>query len=77
MATDETTQDETHTPDGRRLRSERNKQKIVTAMMELVREGDYDPSVASIAERAGVGLRTVFRHFDDVDTLYREISCQM
>ena len=74
MATDETTQDETHTPDGRRLRSERNKQKIVTAMMELVREGDYDPSVASIAERAGVGLRTVFRHFDDVDTLYREMS---
>ncbi|MEO1965896.1 TetR/AcrR family transcriptional regulator [Hyphomonas sp.] len=77
MATDQATQDQTHVSDGRRLRSERNKQKIVSAMMELVREGDYDPSVASIAERAGVGLRTVFRHFDDVDTLYREMSGQI
>ena len=77
MATDQATQDQTHVSDGRRLRSERNKQKIVSAMMELVREGDYDPSVASIAERAGVGLRTVFRHFDDVDTLYREMSGQV
>jgi AcrR family transcriptional regulator len=63
--------------DGRRLRSERNRQKIVEAMLELVHEGNYDPSVAQIAERAEVGLRTVFRHFDDVDSLYREIATRM
>jgi AcrR family transcriptional regulator len=63
--------------DGRRLRSERNRQKIVDAMLELVNEGNYDPSVAQIAERAEVGLRTVFRHFDDVDSLYREIAGRM
>ena len=31
MATDQATQDQTHVSDGRRLRSERNKQKIVSA----------------------------------------------
>lgn len=63
--------------DGRRLRSERNRQKIIDAMFQLVRGGEYDPSVARVAECAGVGLRTVFRHFDDVDTLYQEMSSQM
>ena len=27
-----------------------------------------------MAETAKVGLRTVFRHFDDMDSLYREMS---
>ncbi|OYY90546.1 MAG: TetR family transcriptional regulator [Sphingomonas sp. 28-66-16] len=43
-------------------------------MLELVREGDVAPSAARVAETAGVGLRTVFRHFDEMDTLYREMS---
>lgn len=77
MCSDKTASEETIAEDGRRQRSERNRQKIITAMFELVREGYFDPSVAQIAEQAGVGLRTVFRHFDDVDTLYREMSAQM
>ena len=77
MSTDRPVEDGTLVEDGRRRRSERNRQKIIAAMFELVREGDYDPSVARVAERAGVGLRTVFRHFDDVDTLYREMSSRM
>ena len=60
--------------DGRRLRSERNRQRIVTAMMDLVREGDYAPGAEAVADRAGVGLRSVFRHFNDMESLYREIS---
>ena len=77
MCSDRTAADETLAEDGRRMRSERNRQKIISAMFDLVREGDYDPGVARIAEKAGVGLRTVFRHFEDVDSLYREMSTQM
>ncbi len=43
-------------------------------MLDLVEAGDVQPSAAKVAEAAGVGLRTVFRHFDDMDSLYREMS---
>lgn len=59
--------------DGRRQRSERSRKQIVEAMFALVREGEMAPGAARVAERAGVGLRTVFRHFDDMDSLYREM----
>ena len=60
--------------DGRRERSRSSHKRIVAAMMDLIEGGDLMPSAASVAEEAGVGLRTVFRHFDDMDSLYREIS---
>ena len=43
-------------------------------MLELVRAGAISPVAEEVAERAGVGLRTVFRHFDDMDSLYREMA---
>src|SRR3546814_1040902 len=43
-------------------------------MLDLIEGGDPMPSAARVAEEAGVGLRTVFRHFDDMDSLYSEIS---
>jgi AcrR family transcriptional regulator len=43
-------------------------------MLQLVGSGDVAPSAARVAEVAGVGLRTVFRHFEDMDALYREMS---
>lgn len=60
--------------DGRRERSRSSRTKIVGAMLELVSKGDYSPSAARVAEFAGVGLRSVFRHFEDMDTLFREMS---
>lgn len=42
-------------------------------MLALVRETEATPSAEQVAERAGVGLRTVFRHFTDMDSLYREM----
>ncbi len=60
--------------DGRRERSVSSRAKIVAAMLDLVGGGDVQPSAARVAEAAGVGLRTVFRHFDDMDSLYREMS---
>ena len=61
-------------PDGRKQRSRESRAKIVTAFMELIESGDPSPSAARVAERAGVGLRSVFRHFDDMDSLYAEID---
>jgi len=60
--------------DGRRLRSRDSKRKIVTAMLELVREGRIAPTAEEVAQRANVGLRTVFRRFKDMESLYAEMS---
>lgn len=60
--------------DGRRERGRSSYKRIVEAMMELIVEGDLSPSAARVAEEAGIGLRTVFRHFDDMDALYAEIT---
>lgn len=60
--------------DGRRLRSQDSRARIVKAMLELIRQGDMSPSAEQVASRAKVGLRTVFRHFKDMDSLYREMS---
>ena len=57
--------------DGRRQRSQRSREKILRAYWELMLAGDMSPSAAAIAEHAGVGLRSVFRHFEDLD-----ISCE-
>ena len=66
---------ETDAPaDGRRQRGEENRRKIVAAFMDFVREGKIGPTAEEIAERAEVGLRTVFRHFEDMERLYREIA---
>lgn len=60
--------------DGRRRRSQDSRERIVRAMLELVHAGDPSPGAEQVAARAGVGLRSVFRHFADMDSLYREMS---
>lgn len=60
--------------DGRKDRGLENKKLIVQALIELIREGEISPTAEAVSERAGVGLRTVFRHFADMETLYREIA---
>jgi AcrR family transcriptional regulator len=61
-------------PDGRRQRSEDSRKRIVEAMLELVQAGVVSPGAEQVAARAGVGLRTVFRHFKDMDSLYAEMA---
>lgn len=56
--------------DGRHLRSARSKDLVVAAILELLRDGDPNPSALDIARRAGVSERTVFRHYDDLDQLF-------
>lgn len=68
------TESPTQTTDGRRLRSHDSKRRIVAAMLELVREGRIAPTAEEVAQRANVGLRTVFRRFKDMESLYAEMS---
>ena len=63
--------------DGRRARGADNRQRIVDALLKLVEAGSASPSAEQVAAEAGVGLRTVFRHFSDMESLRREISERM
>ncbi len=60
--------------DGRRQRSERSREQIVEALLALIRGGEMAPRAAAVAETAGVSLRTVFRHFEDMESLYRVMA---
>jgi AcrR family transcriptional regulator len=62
------------TTDGRRLRGQDNRARIVEAMLEIIGSGEPVPGAEQVAARANVGLRTVFRHFKDMDSLYSEMS---
>ena len=44
------------------------------ALFELIGEGNPQPTAQQVAERAEVGLRSVFRHFADMETLYAELG---
>lgn len=64
-------------PDGRLLRTERSRQQIIDAVHELINEGILVPTAQTVAERAGVGIRTVFRHFADMETLFATMDVQL
>ncbi|MDH3753134.1 MAG: TetR/AcrR family transcriptional regulator [Acidimicrobiia bacterium] len=57
------------TVDGRHERRRQNIEAVVDAIYDLWLEGDLNPGAKKIAERSGVSLRSVFRYFDDLDTL--------
>jgi AcrR family transcriptional regulator len=57
--------------DGRHQRRDRNREAVVEALLALYREGDLQPSTDDIARRAGISARSVFRYFEDGDTLSR------
>ena len=59
--------------DGRVARSERTREAIAEALLALLEEGVQRPRALEIAKRADVAVRTVFQHFDDMESLYAEI----
>ena len=63
--------------DGRSRRSERSRTAIVQAMLELIGKGALSPTAQQVAERADVGVRTVFRHFSDMETLFATMNDQL
>ena len=58
------------TLDGRRQRSERSQIAIVEAALTLINEEKQVPTAQQIADRAGVSIRSFFRHFADMDALF-------
>jgi AcrR family transcriptional regulator len=57
--------------DGRRAWRDRNLAAVVDALLDLFAEGNLRPGADEIAARSGVSRRSVFRYFDDLDTLDR------
>lgn len=60
--------------DGRNARAERTRAAVATALLALLQNGHLRPTAAEIAERAGVSLRSVFQHFDDMESLYAAVA---
>jgi AcrR family transcriptional regulator len=71
------TTDQDPPTDGRLARSHRARAAIINAVMELLEEGNLEPSAQSVAERAGVSLRLVFHHFKDMESLFTEMFAVM
>lgn len=63
--------------DGRVRRGERSEQAIVDALHALIGEGILEPTAQQVAARAGVGIRTVFRRFRDMESLFAAIGARM
>ncbi|MGI8662244.1 MAG: TetR/AcrR family transcriptional regulator [Acidimicrobiales bacterium] len=56
--------------DGRSLRAVRTRQLIVESCLDLVDEGETQPTALQVSERSGVSMSTVFRLFSDVEALH-------
>lgn len=63
--------------DGRVQRGATSRERILQAIYEIVRSGQVRPTAEEVAERAQVGLRTVFRHFSDMDTLRDDLTARV
>jgi AcrR family transcriptional regulator len=63
--------------DGRVRRSQRSGQAIVQALIDLIGRGVLAPTAQQVAAHAGVGLRTVFRRFSDMESLFAEVDARL
>ncbi len=59
--------------DGRSRRRQKSKQAMVDAAVYLVVDFGVFPTAQQVADEAGVTIRTLFRHFPEMDVLYREV----
>lgn len=60
--------------DGRRARGIKTRAAIVAALMDLVAGGDLSPTAQRVAAKAGVSVRSVYQHFNDVEGLYTDAA---
>lgn len=58
--------------DGRLLRGARTRSAIVRAYIDLLGSGERAPGAEQIARRAGVGIRTVYNQFRDLEDVRAE-----
>jgi AcrR family transcriptional regulator len=60
------------TTDGRRARRERGRLAVSDAVIDLVFEGNTDPTSEQVAKRAGVSVASLFRYFETLKELRQE-----
>jgi AcrR family transcriptional regulator len=58
--------------DGRSLRSVRTRRSVIEAFLDLLNEGEEQPTSHQVADRSGVSPSTIFRLFEDLDGMYAE-----
>ncbi len=63
--------------DGRMERGRVTREKIIAALLDLIRAGNLSPTSEDVAQYAGVGHRTVFRHFQDMESLFEEMNAKV
>ncbi len=56
--------------DGRSARSQRTRDAVVESLIGWLRDGNLRPTAKDIADRAGISVRSVYVHFDDLDDLF-------
>jgi AcrR family transcriptional regulator len=59
----------------RKLRADavRNRERVLTAAKAVFSAGGADASLEAVAQRAGVGIGTLYRHFPTRETLYEAV----
>ena len=57
------------TGDGRFARSQKTKDAIVKALLKLLRNTPF-PTAEQVAKESKIGLRTVYRQFNDMESIY-------
>lgn len=60
--------------DGRRQRGERTRLAIIQAALSLQEDGVLVPTAQQISDRAGVLIRSFFRHFEDMESLFEAVD---
>ena len=63
--------------DGRVERTRVTREKIVLALLDLIRAGNLSPTSDDVARYASVGDRTIFRHFRDLEELFAEMHAKV
>lgn len=56
--------------DGRSERTRQSRDRIVEALLSLYSDGILVPTAQEVADRSGLGIRTVFRHFNEMEALF-------
>ena len=60
--------------DGRILRSQKSQSIILNALIKLINTGNYYPTAEEVAKESGIAIRTVFRQFDDMESLLIKVD---
>ncbi len=63
--------------DGRVRRGRENRRAMIDSICSLIEDGVIEPTAELVAGRAGLGVRSVFRHFRDIEGLRAEVVARL